>query len=294
MTTTYQKPFKTINEQIIFLKERGLIISDERVVRRFLNNISYYHLAVYMKPFQNGNDNFKDGTRFEDVLNLYIFDKKLRFLLLDMLERIEVSLKNALIYEVSQKNSNIFWYSDKINYEITDNDKQSFFDDFLKNTKDSKENYIKHYYQKYSEPIYPPSWMFFESLSFGQCCKLMSLLTDTNQNAIAGKYKLPPNSNLKWLRSLSFLRNVCAHHSRLWNKQFTYHISGAKTKYESDLLGINNKSLFAYLIVLEIYLKTFNPTSEWKDRLTDLISEHNIDISRMGFPKNWKNNLTNL
>lgn len=292
--TKYEKPFKSINEQISFLRDRGLVIQDEILAKRFLGNISYYHLAVYMKPFQNHDDSFKDNINFEDIINLYVFDKKLRFLLLDMLERIEVSLKNTLIYEISKKTDNIFWYTDIKNFEVISEDQKTLFDDFLEKTKNSKEDYIQHYYQKYSQPEYPPSWMFFESLSFGQSCKLLGILKTKNQNAVAGKYKLPPTSNLKWLRSLSFLRNVCAHHSRLWNRQFTYNISGAKTSYQNHLQNINNKSLFAYLIILNIYLQQFNPTSTWKDRLEKLIIEHKINITKMGFPDDWKSRLDSL
>lgn len=297
--TKYEKPFKNINEQITFLEQRGLIIEDIKIARRFLSNISYYHLAVYMKPFQSNDDNFEDGTTFGDVLNLYIFDKKLRLLLLDMLERIEISLKNALIYEVSKKTDDIFWYTNIHNFEIPESseqksDEQKFFESLLSKAKTSKENYIEHYYENYSVPEYPPSWMFFESLSFGQSSKLLSLLNLSNQNEVAGKYKLHPEINSKWFRSLSFLRNICAHHSRLWNRRFTFGASGSKTKYKPCFLAVNNKSLFAYLIILEIYLKTFNPTSSWKDRLEELISEHNIEISKMGFPDNWKEILNNL
>lgn len=295
MNNIYTKPFKTIEEQIEFLEERGLIIDDENIIKRYLDNISYYHLAVYMKPFQNGDDSFRENVKFKDILDLYIFDKKLRFLLLDMLERIEISLKNTLIYEVTKKTSNITWYADENNYELLNDGNHNLFNNFLDDLENkSKEGYIQHYYKKYSEPPYPPSWMFFESLSFGGCCKLMSILNLSHQATIAGKYSVQYKTNLKWLRALSFLRNVCAHHSRLWNRNFTYQISGQKTKYHSTLESINKKSLFAYLVVMEIYLKKFNPTSGWKYRLEDLIGEHNIDISKMGFPSDWKDLLMNL
>jgi abortive infection bacteriophage resistance protein len=111
----YIKLPKTIEEQVNLLQERGLIIDDKDSAERYLKNISYYHLSSYFKFFQNGDDSFLSGKSFEDVLNIYVFDQKLRLLLLDILERIEKSFK-CLVYEISIKTGNPFWIADQTQF----------------------------------------------------------------------------------------------------------------------------------------------------------------------------------
>jgi abortive infection bacteriophage resistance protein len=106
----YEKKFLNISEQVKLLKKRGLFFEDENRLRFYLKHINYYHLSAYFKTFQNNNENFKSGTGFEDVLNLYNFDKKLRLLLLDILERIEISFKSVLSHDITRYRDDLHWY----------------------------------------------------------------------------------------------------------------------------------------------------------------------------------------
>lgn len=104
----YTKPPLTYEQQVTLLKERGLIIDDEIRAERLLSHISYYRLSAYMLPFRKldgGNylDQFKEGTSWDDVYNLYLFDRKLRLLVFDAIERIEVSIRTQITYQLSHK-----------------------------------------------------------------------------------------------------------------------------------------------------------------------------------------------
>jgi abortive infection bacteriophage resistance protein len=105
----YNKPPLSIDNQVLLLKERGLIVGDESQLKYYLRNISYYHLSVYFKFYQSG-DTFIEGITFEDVLRVYTFDNKLRFLLLELLERIEKSFKCRIAYELSVSNNDSHCY----------------------------------------------------------------------------------------------------------------------------------------------------------------------------------------
>ena len=95
---TYKKKPLLYTQQIELFKFRGLLIPDEAKAERYLNEISYYRLSAYALPFQKEKDKFDDGTTFQDVIGLYLFDRELRLLVLDAIERIEISIRSQLIY----------------------------------------------------------------------------------------------------------------------------------------------------------------------------------------------------
>ena len=88
----FTKPARTWDEQIDLLRSRGLHIPDREQARHYLSHINYYRLTGYRLPFEadGSTRRVKAQTSFDDVLNLYIFDREFRLLLLDAIERIEV------------------------------------------------------------------------------------------------------------------------------------------------------------------------------------------------------------
>jgi abortive infection bacteriophage resistance protein len=172
--TIYNKSFLTIDKQIGLFEERGLKIGDKKRAEFFLKHISYYHLSIYTKALQNKDNSFKNDSNFEDIIVLYNFDKKLRLLLLDVLERIEMSFKCVLAYEITKYKDDNFWYANENNFCNGKDDIEKLLDD----VRASKEIYIQHYYRSYSKPMYPPAWIFFESLTFGNCSRLARNLHD--------------------------------------------------------------------------------------------------------------------
>ncbi len=104
-TVRFDKPHRTLQQQLSLLQHRGLIVQNLEVAERYLGHLNYYRLSAYWIPFlENRQTNrFKKGTKFEDVLNLYIFDRELRLLVLDAIERIEVSIRSKWAYYLSQQ-----------------------------------------------------------------------------------------------------------------------------------------------------------------------------------------------
>lgn len=105
----YTKPPLTYHQQVELLKSRGLLFTDEARARRHLANISYYRISAYMLPFKEADqeglilDSFKPDTTWENVYNLYVFDRKLRLLVFDAIERLEVAARTQIIYQLSHK-----------------------------------------------------------------------------------------------------------------------------------------------------------------------------------------------
>ena len=275
-----------IEEQIKLLKERGLVVDDGEKLERYLRNISYYHFSIYFKHFQKDNL-FISGTRFEDVLNIYVFDQKLRLLLLDVLERIEKSFKCRLAYELAIHHNDPCWIADK-KYFNNGHDYNERIQKILSDLQSSKELCIRHYYDNYHSPKYPPIWMVIETLTFGQCVMIYRQLRKENQKLVAETYGINKKFVYNWMYALSVVRNICAHHSRLWNNEFVVRLNQRHGFYGKLFDNSNGNRLFNYLIVVHAINCKFNPASSWVEKLENIIIEHKINCSHMGFPNDWK------
>jgi abortive infection bacteriophage resistance protein len=286
----YNKLPKTLDEQINLLKDRGLFIDNNKKTKKYLKNISYYHLSAYFKSFQKDNKFYKD-TKFKDVIMLYEFDKKLRLLLLDVLERIEKSFKCSIVYNLSIEHNSSFWYLDESLY-VNKNKFNRYVLPILENIKSSREVSIKHFYEKYNNE-FPPSWIVFEVLSFGECVKLSKYLKRSEQNLFSKSFNLDKKFFLNWMHGLSMVRNICAHHARLWNKNIVLNINYKHKNYKS-LFNSDKTSLmrlYNWLIVMKLMMEKINPTSDWINKLKLLIEEYNIPTKNMGFPRDWQEKL---
>lgn len=291
----FSKQSLTINEQMELLINNWLIINDKDRAINYLKFIWYYRLSWYFKFYQGSDDKFKENTNFDNILNLYIFDKKLRLLVLDALERVESAIKSTINNEMSiVKDSHWFLERDLFNWKTVKNTRwiqEDWYSEFVNRTlteiRNSKEEYIKKYYSRYDSPEYPPSWMMFEALSFWSVSHIFSILKSSNKKVIAKNFNLNKETLTSWLRTLTYLRNVCAHHSRLWNKHLTF------TPSEIDnLTNWKSNTFFGYLHILSHFMKTINPESEWINKLESLINESSfINKEDMWFPNDFDWNI---
>lgn len=215
----YTKPALTISQQIALLKSRGLVILDTNKVENYLLNISYYRLSAYMLPFLSDTTNhiYRTGTSFEDIIQSYLFDRELRLLVFDAIEKIEISSRSQMIHNYSI-NYGAYWFENDNLY----NNKQQYQDNLIKLDAEidrSHETFIKHYKSNYTLPQRPPAWMSIEITSFGLLSQLYKNLKMTKEKKnIAKHFGLHPYVLESWLQSISYVRNIAAHHSRLWNR----------------------------------------------------------------------------
>jgi abortive infection bacteriophage resistance protein len=289
MKTKYQKSPKTYQEQLNLIKRRGLIIPYEEKALRYLSTISYYRLSAYMIPFQFDKEKhlFKEGTTFEEILRIYIFDRKLRLLLFDAIERIEIAVRTQIIYELSHKYDS-FWVWNKDLFK--DRKKHNSFCLSQKNEiKRSDQPFINHYYQKYDEENLP-AWMALELVSIGQLSSLFSIINDNQiRKKISIFFGLQEKVFSSWLHTITTVRNICAHHSRLWNREFGVKPIKPKSHIKNWLtIDADNNRVFYIISILIYFMNIINPNSSFKARLKVLLKENSqIDLAAMGFPKNW-------
>ena len=284
----YIKPALSIQDQMELLKARNLIISDDQRARRYLTFIGYYRLSVYFLPYQSKKDEFDPGTKFDDILNLYIFDRKLKLLVLDAIERIEIAARAVISNYMSRKfdihwflNENLFQKKTEWEYLIKTLDRAI--------QKNRKKDHIKHYLKKYgSKSPYPPSWNVMEILTFGNVSHLFSNLRGKHKKGIGKNFNLTQKAMDDILRSIVDCRNLCAHHERFWNSKSKHSISKDSTKLIADKFSGNNRSAYFQLFIINFMMRQITTKSTWNNR----VSEHTRTLSdgflekHMGFPKN--------
>ena len=311
----YTKPALTFEQQIELLRNRGLQITDEARAIRHLSNISYYRLSAYMLPFKEYDDKgcvvnaFKSGTTWDDVYNLYRFDRKFRLLIFDAIERIEIALRTQIIYQLSHKygshwqdNAAIFklkHYRDKNGEQQTYclyNKLQKHIADLLQ--ANNRVDFIEHYLNKYDDPKNPPSWMCMELMYFNELSKICTNLTNRRDITDIAKFFDVPSDKVfcSWLHAINYIRNICAHHARLWNirlsiqpEKFYYKGTGKIWLTDAEVNVVQSSKVYYFMCVILYLLETVNPNSKFKKHFFELLEKYpNVDVGYMGFPKEWK------
>lgn len=289
----YQKPPLSIEGQIKLLSERGLIISDKEKASHYLSNISYYRLRAYTYPFQdnrNLNHPFHKGVTFDNILDLYIFDRELRLLVFDAIERIEIALRTQIVHQFSLGYGS-HWHEAPSLY----NNINHFVRDMYTLQKEvgrSSEVFIKHYRKKYKNPLNPPVWMCLEVASMGLLSKIYeNLKMNSEKKEIARHFGLAHPFVLEsWMHSLSNVRNICAHHGRLWNRRLVKAPKLPKRTLNTWLGSqpADAQKSYTVLSCILYIMNIISPGHEWKTRLKQLLGESpSVSLTEMGFPENW-------
>jgi abortive infection bacteriophage resistance protein len=288
----YNKPFLSFDDQINLLESRGLIFPDKAKAQNYFSNISYYRLSAYMLPLkQKGSEDFQPNTTFDDVLNLYLFDREFRIVVFDAVERIEIAFRTQIIHQFSLSGG-AFWFENPIhfnnNYFYSKN--LSKIDEEIDR---SNEVFIDHFRQKYTSSNRPPAWMTLEVVSIGLLSKLYKNLNmSPAKKAISNHFQIPnPYVLESWMQSITYVRNIVAHHSRLWNRVLTLKPAlpkKPKNDFPSNILA-NNTKIYPFLCCLLYLLRTINPNTKFAANLKQLFDEYpNVPQKSMGFPADWQ------
>jgi abortive infection bacteriophage resistance protein len=297
----FSKSALNIEDQLAKLIRMGLLVADEGMAKRQLAGIGYYRFSGYTYPFRVQPDRrrFKSGTRIEQVIRIYDFDRELRLLVNDAVERCEIAIRASFVNETALE-LGAHWFLDqrhfKASYPFTTvrrkmEDSVGIRFDRATNSKvyptSHSETFISHYYTKYGDPDIPPIWMTAEMLSFGVLSRLFSCFSDQGiRREIAKPFGIHLSVFQQWLQSLSYLRNLCAHHSRLWNRVFS--VPPKIAKVHRNLIAKPDR-FYAFAVVVFELLKSIAPDTKWGTQLGELLDKYpEVDLAAMGFPSNWK------
>ena len=289
MKEKYNKPPIVVPAQIKLLEDRGLIIPDKELAEKVLSNINYYRLSAYFKSFQKEKDKFDGGAKFDDILELYEFDRKLRHFVLIAIEIIEILIKTKIAYLLAIK-SGPYSYRDKNNFNPNKLVKfEEWFAQCERNIQRKTETFVGYHFEKYEGFL--PVWKFVEVISFSMASKMFSNLKYETQCLISGDFKYSTSFLENSLYKLSNTRNLCAHHMRAWNREIRPKLSLKNAKF----MGLNADKVGIVLCLLNDMLeKTYfdnNFKKKWRIEIENLIDGHPCVADfweHIGLPENWK------
>lgn len=308
-SSVYDKPPMPIEDLVLRLASRGLVIPDRARATRYVRHIGYFRLSPYTIPFRENptEDGFRQATAFDEVLDLYVFDRTLRLLVLDALERVEVAVRAALTDHMSTKYDNPHWYVELSHFR--DSQKHAKFladvsktcEIQLRRSPEEEDDALlhrsalEHYLLTYGTPHLPPSWLMVETLTLGQLCTVYGNLAERqDKTAIAADLGLNAPVLESWLKTYVRVRNICAHHGRLWNVGLGVYPAIPTSRSVSWLRGADRalphsrKRLYPVLVSLQSVLDTISPRSGWAERLYQLLSTRpEMNLSGMGVPRDW-------
>ncbi|AGA80621.1 MULTISPECIES: Abi family protein [Echinicola] len=293
----YEKKPTSIDEQIALLLERGMIIKNIPLAKKYLSHVSYYRLVGYWYPMfaDKETHEFKENSRFEDAISLYNFDHKLRMLLFDVIEKIEISLRTKMIYHLSHE-FDPWWFQDS-NLFINIPSLVKTLGNLEEEVERCKDIFMKEHKKKYKDDLrFPPSWKSLELTSLGGLSKLYGNLKPSvkSKDIIAGEYGAVNHTFLpSWLQSITQIRNYCAHHSRLWNKNLPGRpklLSSPPHPWIEDLPKQHEfQKIYIHLCIMKYLLNTIQPNNSFTLRLAKLLEDFpTVDPNALGFKGNWK------
>lgn len=304
----YDKIPLAIPDQIERLLGRGLVCDRPERLQHYLTHVGYYRLSAYWLPFEmpvedgaiSRTHKFRPGTTFDQVLALYIFDRKLRLLVMEAIERIETAVRSHWANALSLR----FGSHAHMQSELFKCPWQHIADlaRIAAELKDSSETFIAHYRKRYSEPYMPPIWAVVETMSLGALSRWFKSTRDTeSKREVARCLGMPTIEILEQvLHALTPVRNICAHHGRLWNRRFTLqlpHIKRLKGQIITERIATDDeqsqehptREIYNYLVIMLHLMQAINPGSSWRNRLKQHLEKATPDQQQaMGFPQNWR------
>lgn len=301
----FSKPPLAVEEQIKLLQTRGMQFSCIERATHSIKAIGYYRLSAYWHPYkeyprdQNDGSLFLSGTRFDDILDIYNFDAKLRNLLMEAIGRFEIHVRSSWTEQL------VLHYGPHAHL-----DHQHFSSD-LKHAEQllklatsvdkSNETFVQHYKKTYNEPYSPPLWASAELMTMGEVSRWISATKDSSlRTSIARDVGLPSKETLKGvLQSLCYLRNLCAHHARVWNRRLVKRLPVIKRLRQEMMVETLREQnhpvnlIYNVLVVLRHLLRHQDPEYTFQVAVRDLIGQISNDQQRaMGCPPDWQSRCT--
>ncbi|HVU34752.1 MAG TPA: Abi family protein [Opitutaceae bacterium] len=297
--SNFTKPALSLSDQLEKLRARGLTISNPLAATEFLSRVSYYRFSGYTRAFYVDADNtdsghvFPTNTAFDEIVRLYEFDRELRLLVISAVERIEVALRTAATNHLCLRYGNTWFLDDAVFLPRFGHD--AFLADLESILKldpltgGRREQFLEHYFRKYSVPSHPPGWMVGEVLSFSTWSKIFKNLSDLrDQKEIALQLGWPASLIESWAHCLAIMRNCCAHHSRIWNRTFAVRPTFPSKSPEFGETIWKDTSFAAQAAVIHALMGKVAPSDGWSLRLKQLLDRYpRTQAGSMGFKWKW-------
>ena len=288
----FNKTPLTLGEQIELLKLKGISFEDDAFARRVLTHVNYHRLQAYCFPFEIvGRENIGKSSHslissksFKNVFKLYTFDRSLRLLLLEAIEIIEIALRAHFVQVLVEKYGSHAYLKPDIFYrqDIHANCIASLDKQLLR----TNEALVNNYRAAYKKPPYPPIWVAIELLTLGGLSRwLENNKKRQDRQAVAQKLNLDEVVARSFSHHLTHVRNICAHHGRIWNRKFTLTMrlpsNPVSLSSQFNKNSFDQRKVFNTLVILCWCVKTIDPETTWPARLKALLktrSENELEL----------------
>jgi abortive infection bacteriophage resistance protein len=281
----FHQPSMTVNEQIANLRSNGLIIEDADYAHSILGDISYFRLIkAYSLGLKAKNGNYNEDVRFEDIVQLYLFNSNFRQTLFLQIEKIEINLRCRLANYFSDKYG-VLGYEDKNNFSVSDDDFQVFFGEIQKEiSRNDRKPFIKNFQCNYQDGKIP-LYALVEVMSFGPLSKFYKNMKGGDKKAISSQYGVGYSYFESWIENLSYVRNICAHYGRLYNAKMT---KRPRLYKQYSAMGISNSRIFATLLSIKHLLPNDRHWDEFIQTIGVLVEKYScVNLHFIGFPRDW-------
>ena len=290
--TPFTEPYKNVHDLVQLLIARGLNITDRQKAERYLSTIGYYRLSAYMIPLMKTPKSaklFKSGVSFRQAMMLYRFDKKLRMLIFNEIEKVEVAIRATIVNTICELTGDKFWMTNPVRFA----DASKFANTLSlisKEVRRSHEEFITDFRTNHTDP-YPPVWMLAEILPFGYITNIFCNLKDKKlKKKVSQQFGLQVPPFESWMTKLYLTRNDCAHHARVWNKRNTMNPT-IPNRMTRPWITLSTDPLKVYhdICIIKYLLDVVSPNNDMLAKLRWLFVDFpEIDLAAMGFPKGWE------
>ena len=289
---TYSKPPRTYEEQLAILESRNLVVEDRDFALHCLAHCNYYRISAYRFTLTEPGDpdRFLADMTFSTLWGLYCFDRQLRLLVTEALKRLEISVRAHWAYVLGHRHGHDAYE----NPAVFRNPRRhtgalAKLDEELGR---SHEVFVSHFRKKYGMSR-PPIWAACEIMSFGLLSRFYENVRQTgDRKAIARVYGLSPENLKSLLEHAVYVRNLCAHHARLWNRRFTITVSLPQNHPQAVVASLNpseDRRIYNTLVLLAHVVDIVEPQNHWAHRLLALLRAQRVPVAdHMGFPVNWE------
>ncbi len=278
-------------------------VGDHEQAKNWLKNVGYYRLSAYWLPFErlpNADETrskqFERGVDFATITDLYVFDRHLRGIVLEAIERVEVHVRALWTYNMVHA----YGAHAHLNHSLFSGDLHHAEQlvRLARAVDKSEETFVVHYKRKYANPCSPPLWAATELMTFGELSKWFQITKDNTIKSKVGRELGLPSKEVVVgsLHVLSYVRNVCAHHSRLWNRRTVKRIPKIN-RFNQDMVLVadsggryeNDNRIYNVLVLLLHLMKHQATDSTFRQRLIGLVGERSdTHKEAMGFPEDWR------
>ena len=220
---------------------------------------------------------------------MYRFDRQLRLLMFNQIEKIEIAVRSAIVNITSRETGNPFWMTEPSCFYDANTfvkTKQLIDAELAK----SREDFIEHFRNTYSDP-YPPAWMLAEILPLGVLTKIYNNIKSNHiRKRIAQEFSLGIPVFNSWMTIITVARNNCCHHARVWNRTFALQVLTMRRMTNPWIsIPVNQRKVYFSLCIIKFFLNIISPNNDMKTKVISLLSEYpSIDLNAMGFPCGWE------